>query len=182
MYAPKCHDHRSLVFDFALGRLDDRDAMRAEHALDTCEVCKTWWAENFACDEIPLVDNAVKVVFDSVKLPQGRTYRHAWAAAAVLMIGILALWQTLPGFDVQQTGVHAENEIWGMDFEGHEAAPQLDSDLAADAIVRLDFESAVVIASATAGTVILEPSGTSGEKLAGFDFESGSLVGVTPQT
>ena len=113
-----------------------------------------------------------------------RRHSHAWAAAAALVIGILALWQTLPDPQIQHA-FHAEYQISGIDFESGAIAPQLDSGLAPDVVVTMDFESAIVIASATTVKIAefdAAPPGSSREKLGGFDFESGYLVGVTPQT
>ncbi len=176
MYPPKCPDHRSLVFDLALGRLDDDEAMRAEDALDTCELCKNWWSETFDCAEFKVVEDAVHNVLPAVEFPPRSTRRNVYvqrwiaAAAAALVIGIGALWQT-SGPRIQQVKVAAEKGITTMDFEGGQVGSQLDFAL------RAESDSGVVrAATASEGSAIF------GEKLADFDFESGDLAGFSPQT
>ena len=179
MYAPQCPEHRSLVFDFALGRLDDQDAMRAEQALGSCEICSAWWSENFDCDEIKVVDDAVAATFTKIELaPRRKTHRHAWAvaAAATLVIGVSALWQSAPGPQEQQAAVVAEDSIAVMDFEFGQAVLDVEKTAVGESLARMDFEPAIVVAGSSM------QGDSSGPSLAAFDFESGSLAGMTPNT
>ncbi len=94
MYAPDCPDHGRLVLDLALGKLDDAAATRAEIVRSQCPICRAWWREQLEGDTSDVVDNAVAAALSTVDLPD-RRHRRAWlavAAAAVVVVGIGALW------------------------------------------------------------------------------------------
>lgn len=92
-----CPDHGDLMLELALGRLDDREAERAEGLRTSCAGCRQLWSSSFDGPALAVVDAAVAGAFAGFHAP-GRRRRGWWAAAAaaVLVLGIGAtslLWR-----------------------------------------------------------------------------------------
>lgn len=91
-----CPDHGDLMLELALGRLDDREAERAEELRTSCAGCGQLWSSSFDEPALAVVDAAVAGAFAGFHAPRHR--RRGWwaAAAAVLVLGIGAtslLWR-----------------------------------------------------------------------------------------
>ena len=125
MNSPNCPEHDRLVLDLALGRLDDDNAVLAEEVLVSCPVCRDWWRTQFEGEDAALVDEAVASVFDELQLPVRRR-SHGWmavAAAAVMTIGVGALWMARDPLQVEPVVVEKSAAIQVMNFEVPELVP-----------------------------------------------------------
>lgn len=96
MLPPSCPTHDRLLLDLALGRLDDRQADRAEAVRSTCPVCRQWWKRTFSSDAARSVEAAVSAALDSVELPR-RHHAWRWLAAAAAVVIAAASLLLLPG-------------------------------------------------------------------------------------
>lgn len=122
MYPPSCPDHGRLVLDLALGRLDDDLAVDAEHALETCPGCRSWWHEHLEGDAAEAVDGAVATAFAGLELPARR--RGSWLAAAaviVMTVGVGALWLTPDRAAPDRVATRQAVTIQALDFETPDA-------------------------------------------------------------
>jgi len=94
MHAPDCPNHRRLVLDLALGRLDDRAAVEAEAVRATCPACAAWWRSELGGAAAAAVDQAVAAAFMAFQ-PPATSKVARWlpvAAAAALAAGAGLLW------------------------------------------------------------------------------------------
>lgn len=158
MQTLECHDHRKLLADYARGRLDDREAMRAEQVLASCEACAEWWSATFDVPASAAVDAAVEQAFGDFVVPQRRRQWWAVAAAAAAVLGLGALFQASRGIDNPPTTTAAKVELTD------------------DAVIAsMDFESRSMV---TTNTQVVEAS----ETIASMDFESGKLQPGPPST
>jgi hypothetical protein len=189
MNSPNCPEHGRLVLDLALGRLDDDNAVLAEETLATCPVCRDWWQTQFEGEDAALVDEAVASVFDELQLPVRRR-SHGWmavAAAAVLTIGIGALWMVRDPLPVEPVVVERTAAIQVMDFEVPDLVPiasTTSSDLREEsagpvpvfvpAAVQVESDDEMMVAEATPPEEAI--GNTQGALFAG-GFESGSTTG-----
>lgn len=189
MNSPNCPEHDRLVLDLALGRLDDDNAVLAEEALASCPVCRDWWRTQFEGEDSTLVDEAVASVFDDLQLPVRRR-RHGWmavAAAAVMTIGVGALWMAHNPLPVEPVVAERTAAIQVMDFEVPELVPMA-TPTSADvqeentapapvfvpATVQIESDDEMMVAEATPPE---EAPDNRQDALFSGGFESGSATG-----
>jgi hypothetical protein len=122
MTAPNCPKHGNLVLELARGRLDDREAMRAEQARVGCGHCAGWWNRSFGDNSLSVIDTVVGDVFSGWAPPARR--RQAWlaaAAAAVLAVGLGTATLMWRDGQVSRSGASAAATVGDvvsvMDFE-----------------------------------------------------------------
>jgi len=157
MTLPICPEHGNRVLELARGRLDDRDAMRAEQARAACDHCSLWWRRTFGDGSLSVLDAAVEEVFSGWVPPARR--RRAWlaaAAAAVLAIGLGATTLVWRDGEVSQAGhrtASTERDVVSvMDFENGTAEEAITvADIAADTQGENDGEAAVFTSGLESG-------------------------------
>ena len=157
MTLPICPEHGNQVLELARGRLDDRDAMRAEQARAACDYCSQWWTRTFGVDSLSVLDAAVDEVFSSWAPPARR--RRGWlaaAAAAVLAIGLGTTTLVWRDGEVSPAGARNASKpgdvVSVMDFENGIAEQTITvADDAADERGKADSESAVFTSDLESG-------------------------------
>jgi hypothetical protein len=154
---PRCREHGNLVLELAQGRLDDREAMRAEQARVGCDHCSKWWSGTFGDDSLSVLDTAVDEVFSSWAPPTRRG--HGWlaaAAAAVLAIGVGTTTLMWRDGEVSPTGARSASTagelLSAMDFEdGVAEETNTDTDIAGNEFGETDGENAVFTSDLESG-------------------------------
>lgn len=198
MHAPNCPDHGRLVFDLALGRLDDEGAVEAEAVTEACSVCRGWWRSQLGGPTADLVDDAVKAAFDGLELPVRRRNRGWMAAAAALVmaLGAATLWLARnPAPSAPETPPPAERTaaIQSLDFEPVVPVQEPSSD-PAERVAKVTapeprFVPATAPDRATPDEVVIAevaqvelPGAADAPPLFTGGFESGDLAGWVPST
>ncbi len=174
MDAPQCNEHSRLVLDLALGRLDDNAAERAETALQSCPVCRSWWSQHMESPAAQVVAAAVSEELTRFQAPSQRRHWWAMAAAVLLTLAVVSLWQLAPGGPV--------TTMIGSSTQGTIPASQ-----PAEAVINtISFEPEnlgtleLVMESEAASKVARKRPADS--PLFAIDFETGSLNGWSPTT
>lgn len=189
MNSPNCPEHGRLVLDLALGRLDDDSAVLAEETLTSCPVCRDWWRTQFEGEDAALIDEAVASVFDEFQ-PPVRRRSHGWiavAAAAVMTIGVGALWMARDPLQVEPVVAERTAAIQVMNFEAPELVPMViatSADLQEEnaapapvfvpAAVQVESDDEMMVAEATPPEEVI--GNRQGALFVG-GFESGSTTG-----
>jgi hypothetical protein len=154
---PRCPEHGNLVLELAQGRLDDREAMRAEQARVGCDHCSKWWNGTFGDDPLSVLDTAVDEVFSNWAPPARR--RHGWlaaAAAAVLAIGLGTTTLMWRDGEVSPTGARSASTagelLSAMDFEDGSTKETIAvADVASVEVGETDSEAAVFTSGLESG-------------------------------
>jgi hypothetical protein len=188
MISPNCPEHGRLVLDLALGRLADDEAVRAEKVRYDCSVCRDWWREQFEGEDAALIDEAVASVFADLDLPTRRR-KHGWlavAAAAVMTVGVGALWMARDPQPVEPAAVEQSAAIQVINFEDPDLVPVVvttSADLREEnAVSPPAFVPATIKAEDSNGTMVASATPTE-EMTEGEDmlfaggFESGTTAG-----
>ena len=189
MNSPNCPDHARLVLDLALGRLDDAAAIEAEGISESCPVCREWWQEQFDSDAAAVVDEAVAATFSDLQLPALRR-GYGWmaaAAAAVMTLGVGALWMSQGATNLDEVAAPRVASIRTITFEPSEATaefvlvevPDPEPEAVERQTVRKPLAEEMLLAEAAPAEVVVDRS--SGALFAG-GFETGDFGGWIPST
>jgi hypothetical protein len=157
MKVPNCSEHGNLVLELARGRLQDREAVRAEQVRVGCDHCAGWWNQTFGADSLSALDAAVEEALSSWTPPARR--RHAWlavAAAAVLAIGLGSTTLMVRDGRISPAGAtspSAPGELVSvMDFEDPSAAKSMVADgVTPEAVEEADSVGAVFVSGLESG-------------------------------